>query len=203
MRGYSGTAIKASAIALAAALGLVGIAACQRPSSTLSDPAKFNTAIHALKTDVKKVRRDFWREKRDAIHGPRGRGESGACYNLKNNVNFVVLKTIRDFVQRTVTADRNNVQRDINHIRHDRSDFQKDLDDFLNDGVARPSGARHAIEQITARIIFARSTANDNIRRINHVVSSAYRLGNAVAAEAAECAGDGPGSQVPSIKQIN
>jgi len=44
--------------------------------------------------------------------GASGKRES-QCDNLKNNVNFVALVTIRRFVLGTVTADRNNNQIDI------------------------------------------------------------------------------------------
>jgi hypothetical protein len=202
MRGCSGTAIKRTAVFFAAAIGLVGIAACHRASSNLSDPAKFKTAVHALRTDLTKVRHDLQRETRDASHGATGRGQP-LCYNLKNNVNFVVLKTIRNFVVRAVTADRNNLQKDINHIRHDRSDFKKDLDDFLNNGVARPIGARHAIERITGKIILTKARGNRLISAINEAVRTAYQRGNAVAGTVSECSGDGPGGQIPRIALVN
>jgi len=187
-------------IVLTAMLGMIGAAGCQRPPGNLSDPADFKIAVHALRTDLAKVRHDLRRELTKANQRARGHAGEPACYNLKNNVNFVVLKTIRNFVQRTVTADRNNVQADINHIRHDRSDFKKDLADFLNDGVARPVGARRAIEQITGRIILAKSTANQLINAIDGVVRRAYARANAVAAH--RCFGDGPGNQMPRVALI-
>lgn len=202
MRGYSGYAIKRSSIALLAMLGLIGAAGCQRPPGRLSDPADFRTAVHALKTDLKKAHLDLQRELRKVRLGANGHGGEPDCYNLENNVNFVVLKTIRNFVLRTVTADRNNVQRDLNHIRHDRSDFKKDLADFLNDDVARPVGARHAIEQITAKIILARASANRLISAINGVVRRAYQTGNALAATVAKCSGHGPGFQIPRVAVV-
>lgn len=202
MRGYSGYAIKRTSIILTAVLGLTGVAGCQRPPGHLSDPADFRTAVHALKTDLNKARLDLRRELRKVRLGANGRGGEPDCYNLTNNVNFIALKTIRNLVLRTVKADRNNVQRDINHIRHDRSDFKKDLADFLNDGVARPVGARRAIEQITAKIILAKAKANGLISAINGVVRRAYQTGNALAATVAQCAGRGPGFQLPRVALV-
>ena len=202
MRGYSGSAIKGTSITFMAMLGLIGAAGCQRPPGKLSDPADFRTAVHALRTDLKKAHLDLQRELRKVRLGANGRGGQPECYNLQNNVNFVALKTIRNFVLRTVTADRNNVQRDINHIRHDRSDFKKDLADFLNDGVARPVGARLAIEQITAKIILAKASANHFISAINGVVRRAYQTGNALAATVPQCSGRGPGFQMPRVRLV-
>jgi hypothetical protein len=182
---------------------LVGAAACQRPPGNLSDPADFNTAIHALRTDLTKAHLDLHHELRlEARLGANGKAGEPSCYSLKNNVNFVALKTIRNFIVRTVSSDRNDVQIDLNHIRHDRSDFKKDLADFLNDGVARPHGARHAIEQITAKIILSKARANRLISKINSAVHSAYSTGNALAAEAPKCFGAGPGSQIPSVALV-
>jgi hypothetical protein len=202
MRRYSGyqAAIAKAPIVLTAVLGLIGVGGCQRPPGNLSDPADFKTAVHALKTDLTKVRHDLKRELRKVHRGATGHRGEPRCYNLRNNVNFVALKTIRNFVQGTVKADRDNVQTDINHIRRDRTDFKKDLADFLNDGVSRPAGARHAIEQITGRIILARSTANQLIRAINRVVREAYGRGNGLAAHG--CIGDGPGSQMPQVALV-
>ncbi len=202
MRGWPRcqAAIKTNAVILMVLLGLMAAAGCQPAPSSLSDPAKFRTAVHALRTDLTKAARDFRREKHDARLGADGRHGEPRCYNLKNNVNFVVLKTIRNFVLGTVTADRKNVQIDINHIRHDRATFKQDMFDFLNDGVARPAGAKRAIEQITAKIILAKSRANRLISAINSVVRNAYRTGNTLAT--GHCIGDGPGNQVPQVALV-
>jgi hypothetical protein len=203
MRGWPRcqAAIKMNAVILIVVLGLMGATGCKAaPPSSLSDPAKFRTAVHALRTDLSKAARDFRREKHDARLGADGRRGEPRCYNLRNNVNFVVLKTIRNFVLLTVTADRKSVQIDINHIRHDRTTFKQDMFDFLNDGVARPAGAKRAIEQITARIILAKSRANRLISAINRVVRNAYNTGNTLAA--GHCIGDGPGNQVPQVALV-
>jgi len=199
MRGCSRrqTAIKRNAVTLMAMLGLIGVAGCASPRSNLSDPAKFRTIQHALATDLATLREDLHHETSVAKAGATGPGEP-PCYNLKNNVNFVVLKTIRTFVLGSVTADRNSLQSNINHIRNDRSNFEQDMFDFLNDGVNRPVGATKAITEITQKINHAKAKANSVIRKVNHVVRKAYDIANNLALLRG-CVGDGPGTQMPRI----
>ena len=87
--GYH-AAIKTTVITIVAMVGLLGVTACAAPSRNLSDPAKFKTVEHALRTDLTKVVHDFGRERRHANAGASGKHERD-CYNLKNNVNFVIL----------------------------------------------------------------------------------------------------------------
>ena len=109
-------AIKRPTAAITAMVGLLSVAACAGPTDNPSDPAKFKTIEHALRTDLTKVEHDLQREVHDRHPGASGKRES-PCYNLKNNVNFVVLSTIRPFVLTTVAADRNSMQKFINHMR--------------------------------------------------------------------------------------
>jgi len=199
MRRCSGchAAIKMNAVTLMAVLGLLCVAGCASPRSNLSDPAKFGTIEHALSTDLTKVVLDLQRERGDAqpsrLRVPR-------CYNLKNSVNFVALKTIRNFVLGTVTADRNSLQSNINHIRNDRSNFGKDMLDFANDGVPRPAGATRAIAEITKKINHAKAAANRIISRVNKMVRTAYGIANGLASR--QCLGDGPGNHMPQIAPL-
>src|SRR5262249_14868110 len=177
-----------------------GVAGCANPRSNLSDPAKFRTIEHALRTDLATVIDDLRHERHVAKLGASGPGEP-PCYNLKNNVNYVVLATIRNFVLGSVTADRNSLQSNINHIRNDRSSFEKDMFDFLNDAVTRPADATRAIREITRKINQAKDTANRIISAIDNRVRKAYRIANRLALRG--CPGDGPGTQMPPIKPLN
>jgi hypothetical protein len=194
------TAITRNAVTLMAVLGLLGVASCANPRSNLSDPAKFGTIVHALRTDLTKIARDLQREKSEANAGASGPGES-PCYNLKNNVNYVVLTTIRNFALGAVTADRNSLQSNINHIRSDRSNFEMDMFDFVNDGVARPAGATRAIAEVAKKINHARETANSIISRVNKKVRTAYGIANGLAL--GRCLRDGPGNHLPRIAPLN
>ena len=195
----SQTAIKTNAVTLMAMLGVIGLTGCASLPRNPSDPAKFRTIEHALRTDLTKVVHDLQRERDEANAGAMGSGES-PCYNLKNNVNFVVLTTIRNFVLGTVTADRNSMQNNINHIRSDRSGFEKDMFDFVNDGVPRPAGADRAIEEITKQINNAKTKANDMISAVNGLVGQAYHIANGLAS--GRCIGDGPGNQMPRVAPL-
>jgi hypothetical protein len=196
--GYQ-AAIKRNVVTIMVMVGLLAVAACAAPPRNLSDPAKFKTIEHALTTDLTKVVHDLNREKHDARADPSGRQES-QCYNLKNNVNYVVLNTIRTFVIGTVSADRNSLESNINHMRRDRSDFEQDIFDFINDGVARPAGAQRAIRNITTKIRQAKENANHTILAVNQVVRNAYHLANGLAT--GSCIGDGPGNQMPRVAPL-
>jgi len=193
------TAITRNASTLIVVVGLIGAAGCASPARNLSDPAKFRTIEHALRTDLTKVVHDLQRERVEADAGARGSGES-PCYNLKNNVNFVVLTTIRSFVLGTVTADRNSMQNNINHIRSDRSGFEKDMFDFVNDGVPRPAGADRTVKEITKKIDDAETRANHTISEVNGLVRQAYHIANGLAS--GRCIGDGPGNQMPRVAPV-
>jgi hypothetical protein len=197
--GYR-AAIKNHTATITAMVGLLSVAACAGPTHNLSDPAKFKTIEHALRTDLTKVEHDLQREVHDRRRGASGNRES-RCYNLKNNVNFVVLSTIRPFVLTTVAADRNSMQNDINHMRSDRSGFEKDILDFINDGVARPVGANRAIAEITQKIIRAKAKANRMISAVNKEVRKAYAIANDLAS--GRCFGDGPGTHIPRIAPLS
>jgi hypothetical protein len=185
------TAIKRNAVTLLAMLALLGAGACAGPPQNLSDPAKFRTIENALRTDLTKVDLDLQLEAHDAYAGASGKRES-PCYNLKNNINFVVIEAIRQFVMATVTSDHN-----INQMRSDRSGFEADIFDFINDGVARPAGANRAIAEITTKIILARANANRIISAVNNDVRMAYDIANDLAS--GRCIGDGPGTQMPQV----
>jgi hypothetical protein len=194
-------AIKRNAVTLMALLGLLVVAGCASPRSNLSDPARFGIIEHALRTDLVKVVHDLQREHTetsDAGAGPSGPG--AGCYKLKNNVNYVTLTTIRNFVLGTVTADRNSLQSNINHIRSDRSNFEKDMLDFVNDGVARPAGATRTVREITKKINHAKATANSIISRINNKVRNAYGIANGFALN--RCPNNGPGSHMPHVAPL-
>jgi hypothetical protein len=190
-------AIKRNAVALMAALvGLMGLAACAGPPRNLSDPAKFRILEHTLRTDLTKVADDYKREQGVGVH----RRHVSICYNLKNNVNSVVLNTIRNFVLGTVTADRNTMQANINHMRSDISSFEKDITDFINDGVAGPSGAKRAIRDMTTTTSHAITHANSTISAVNDIVRNAYGFANHLALVG--CPGAGPGTQMPRVARV-
>ena len=192
-------AIRGNAVTLMAVFGLLGVAACASPPHNLSDPAKFRTIVRGLRIDLQKLDHDLRREERNVDDGASGKRES-PCYNLKNNVNFIVLKSIRPFVLGPVTADRNNMQIDINHMRSDRSGFEKDIFDFINDGVARPAGANRTIAEITKKIIKARAKADRIISALNKDVREAYAMAHKLAA--GQCLGAGPGTQIPRVALV-
>ena len=196
--GYQSLA-KKGVITLTALIGLLSVVSCGAPRNNLSDPAKFGTVEHALRTDLTKVDLDLGRERRDMRLRARGHRVS-PCYNLKNNVNFDVLTVIHDFVVTTVTSNRNSMQTDMNHMRSDKSGFQRDITDFINDGVARPAGARKAIAAITTKISRAKNRANRLIADVNAGVRTAYRIANQLAS--AHCLGAGPGTAVPRVPPV-
>jgi len=189
--------IKTNAVALMAALvGLLGLTACAGPSRNLSDPAKFRILEHTLRTDLTKVADDYSREQGAGHH----RKHVSKCYNLKNNVNSVVLNTIHNFVLGTVTADRNTMQANINHMRNDISSFEQDITDFINDGVPSPAGAKMAIREMRTTISHAITHVNSTISAVNDVVRNAYGFANHLALVG--CPGAGPGTQMPRVPRV-
>src|SRR5215831_17122752 len=116
-RSRSQAILNRNSVILMAVLGLLSAAGCTPAHHKLSDPANFKTVELALRTDLTKLTSDLKRESKLADsarrHPPR------LCYDLKNNVNFVVLKTIRGFVLGTVKADRDSMQGNLDHMRQD------------------------------------------------------------------------------------
>src|SRR5215468_3315709 len=102
MRGRprSQAVLNRNSVILMAVLGLISAAGCAPPHHKLSDPANFKTVEHALRTDLTKLTSDLNRE--NVLADNARRHPQRLCYDLKNNVNFVVLKTIRGFVLGTV-----------------------------------------------------------------------------------------------------
>src|SRR5262249_15455219 len=165
----------------------------------LSDPANFKTVEHALGTDLTKLASDLQRENelaKDALRHPKRR-----CYDLRNNVNFVVLKTIRGFVLGTVNADRDSMQGNLMHMKQDRSRFEQEIRDFVNDGVAVPAGAERAIRAITRKISIATDKTNHIISRINIAVRHAYRLADRLASRI--CKNASPGTSLPRVDPVS
>jgi len=183
-----------------AVLGLISATGCTPAHHKLSDPANFKTVQHALRTDQRKLAGDLQLEKTLALSA--SRHPQQLCYDLRNNVNFVVLKTIRGFVLGVVAADRDDMQGNLDHMRQDKSRFEQDIRDFVNDGVAAPAGAKRAAAAITKEISIAMHNTNRMISRINHGVQKAYAIANGLAPSAGPCKNAGPGTAMPSVDLV-
>jgi outer membrane murein-binding lipoprotein Lpp len=195
------TVISTLAIATVILTAALGLAACSTLHQSPHDPPKFSSVIRTLNTDLAKIRGDLRRERRDASAGAAGPGEP-ACYNLVNNVNFDVLKTIDNFAQSTVSSDVTNLQNDIDTLRSDVRSYQADLADFINDGVRSPTGSNGEIREIHHRIRQVVARANRIIKGLQAAISSAYKIADHLAV--GHCSSDKPEAQTaePTIPRV-
>jgi hypothetical protein len=178
---------------------LLGASACGPLQHTRSDPLKFGSARHFLRTDKVKMKLDLKRERSDAEAGPEGGKRLPHCYNLKQNVN-VEIKTMDSFAAGTVTDNVAAMQNDVATMRTQRADFKRDINDFVNDGVARPKGELTAIEAITDKIQGAVAGANATIMAIRTELGAAHS--SAAGLAAGQCAGAAP-QKAPTIPLVH
>jgi len=165
-------AVKA-AIGLLALVAMV-IAAGSAAPRARSDPTRFRSVLAALRSDLRKVKRDLAGEERDIRYGRTN--PAGACYNLFNNVHYDVNQRLDHDAGANALIDRNNLQGQIGvmegEIRH-LSRYEKD---FGNNRVAPLGGhwAEEAIGAMRARMQHTTSSANQLIDQVNADVMRGY-----------------------------
>ena len=178
---------------------LLGTSACGPLQHGGSDPLKFRSARHFLRTDRVKMKLDLERELADARAGPNGHKGLPPCYNLKQNIN-VEIQRMDSFAGGTVTDNIAAMQNDVTVMRVQRADFERDVNDFVNDGVARPKGEPTTIGAITGKINTAVAHANKTIRAIRGELSAAHALAARLATGG--CASDAPPA-APAIPPVH
>ena len=178
---------------------LLGTSACGPLQHAGSDPLKFRSARHFLRTDRVKMKLDLERELADARVGPNGLKRLPPCYNLTQNIN-VEIQRMDSFAVGTVTDNVAAVQNDVTVLRVERADFERDVNNFVNDGVARPKGEPATIEAITVKIETAVADANATIKAIRTELGAAHA--SAAGLASGRCASDAPHA-APAIPLVH
>jgi hypothetical protein len=168
---------------------LLDASACGPSQQRSSDPLKFRSAQHFLRTDRVKMSLDLERERKDAEAGPDGPNGLPLCYNLNENVNVEIIRMDK-FASGTVTGDIAAMQNDVTAMRTERADFERDINDFVNDGVPRPTYEPLTIAAITSRIEKAVANADATIMAIRASLRAAHSSAGGLAT--GSCARDAP-----------